>query len=538
MAAQTQRAGLYLRLSRDDEGAGESASIATQREILRRFALREGIPVAAEFVDDGYSGTSFERPGFRLLLAAIERGEIDCVMVKDLSRLGRNSARTAELLEEYFPRRRVRFLSVSDGYDSAALSNGMAAAAPFMLVLHEAYARDISQKIRASFRAKMERGDFIGPRAPYGYRKDPENKNRLLVDEEAAGVVRSIFRMAADGSRPSDIARTLNAQGVPTPAAYRRLRDPGQHGADSGHGLWTASMLCKLLRNEVYRGQTAQGKTAKLSFKSREMLPIPRGDWITVEGTHEPLVPDALFDQVRRRTAARRCAPERGFRNLFSGLAFCADCGRGMTSALSRRKGSAYDLCCGNYKARGAAACTNHFIGYDALCRIVREELQALLCLPEEERQRLLNTLSRDALTRGAAARAQQERQLRDAEGRLRELDALSRRSFELAALGGASAARCAALLADYEAERAGLERSVRQLRDALAAERTAEGGDDLTTLLDELQHGDSLDADLLHRLIERVEVGQGYYEPGPDGKRVRRQTVRIVFRVRGGTAP
>lgn len=531
-----QRAALYMRLSKDDEGAGESASIATQRDILRRFAAREGIPIAEEFVDDGYSGTSFERPAFRRMLDAIEAGQIDCVLVKDLSRLGRNSARMTELLEEVFPRYRVCFLSVSDGFDSRALSTGMALAAPFVLVLHEAYARDISQKIRSSLRAKMEKGDFIASFAPYGYRKDPENKNRLLPDEEAAEVVRSIFRMAADGCRPSDIAHTLNARQIPTPAVYRRLHSAQPGSEPESRREWTSSMLCKLLRNPVYRGQTAQGKTTKLSFKSRETLSNRREDWITVEGTHEPLVSDALFEQVRRRSAARRCPPVRGFRNLFSGLVFCADCGRAMTTAPTRKKNRVCDLCCGAYKARGTVACSNHFIAYDTLCQIVRAELCSLLRLTDAERAQLFAVHRRDALARAASERAQRERRLREGETRLRELELLIRRAFELSTLGGASAASCAQLLAGYEAERAGLERTVRRLREAPEPESPAEDEGAFSTLLDDLQYMDELRADLLHRMVERIEVEQGHYETGPDGKRVKRQLVRILYRLEGGS--
>lgn len=379
-------AGLYMRLSKDDEGSGESASISTQRDILRAYAGQNGITVREEYVDDGYSGTTCERPAFRRMLAAIKAGEINCVLTKDLSRLGRNSAKTTELVEEFFPRHRVRYISVTDGFDSLSNTYGMAIATPFMLLLNECYARDISQKIRASFRAKMEKGDFISAFAPYGYRKDPDNKHRLLVDEEAAAVVRSVFRMAAEGRRPSDIARSLNEGQVPTPAEYRRLHDPKRRAGDGGERReWTSPMLCKLLRNAVYLGRTEQGKTSKLSFKSKETLINPREDWIVVEDTHEPLVSRELFEQVRNRVVARRCSPDRGFHNLFSGIAVCADCGRSMTTTLSRKAGGTYHLCCGGYKAHRAAACTNHFIEYNLLCHIVQEELRALLRLPEAE---------------------------------------------------------------------------------------------------------------------------------------------------------
>ncbi len=530
------RAGLYLRLSRDDEGTGESASISTQRDILRRYARQRGIAVAEEYVDDGYSGTNYDRPAFRRMIAAIEEGEINCVITKDLSRLGRNSARTAELLEEFFPRHRIRYISVADGFDSGAITHGSAIAAPFMLLLNECYARDISQKIRASLKAKMEKGDYISPFAPYGYRKDPKNKNHLLIDEEPAGVVRSIFRMAADGWRTSDIAKVLNERRVPTPAAYRRQRDPMPgSAARAGRPEWTSSMLCKLLRNGVYLGRTEHGKTTKLSFKSKETLTNPREDWIVVEGTHEPIVSRELFEQVGRRAAARRCSPGRGFRNIFSGIARCADCGRNMTTAPSRKKGGGCNLCCGGYKAHRAEACSNHFIGYDTLYRVVQEELRALLALTGGERERLLDALEQALRRQRNEERAQWTDLLREKERRLRGVKLLIKRSFELYALGRQSDEAYRQLSADYEAERAALERAVEALKERLepaGSAGTERAG--LSSLLDELQRAEALNVGLLRGLIDRIEVEQGHYTSVSGGKRLKKQTIRICYKFIG----
>ena len=524
------RAALYMRLSRDDEGVGESASIATQRDMLRAFAAAQGIGVAGEYADDGYSGTRFDRPELQRMLRDIEAGVINCVITKDLSRLGRNSARTAELLEELFPRRGVRFIAICDGFDSLSLSQGMEAATPFMLLMNEYYARDISRKIRASFQAKMRRGDYVSAFAPFGYRKDPANKNRLLPDPEAAGIVRMIFRMAADGSRPHDIAAALNARRIPTPASYRAGLRSGADG-DGRDRVWSSSMLCKLLRNRVYLGQTEHGKTTRLSFKSRETRANPREEWIVVKGTHEALVSPELFEAAQRRSAARRCAPSRGFVNAFSGLAVCADCGRRMTTAPTRKRGSRAVLCCGGYKAHGARACSNHFLDYEQLCRIVSAELRALLTLTEADRQAIALALAREEDARVRAEREGAAARLRKKERRLRELPELIRNAFEQYTRGLLPEAPYLYLTAGYEREREELEAAVSRLRPRLEAVRPAP---DVRQALDELLSG-IREADppplLLRTLIDRIEVGQGLCETDAEGRRYKRQTVTIVYR-------
>ena len=541
MAAQQKenklyRAALYLRLSKDDEGSGESASISTQRDILRAYALANRITVVDEYVDDGFSGTNFDRPDFRRMIADIERDRVNCVITKDLSRLGRNISKTAELLEEYFPKRGTRYIAIGEGYDSAFLSNGTAFATPFMLLVYESYARDTSLKIRASFQSKMENGDFISPFAPYGYRKDPENKNHLLIDEEAARVVRAIFEMAAAGRRTSDIARELNEKQIPTPAEYRCLNHP-ELSIDnySKRREWTSATLCKLLRNEVYAGHTLQGKTTKVSFKSKETRTNKREDWIVVRNTHEPIISEDLFSRVRRRAVARRCVPNRGFVNVFSGVARCADCGRNMTTAPTRKKGSTYNLCCGGYKSHGAGECSNHFIEYDSLYRIVLEELRGLLRLSEEEKAEIVSALESGETTRKSAESGRLNDLLRKQEKRLQEVSGLIKRSFELYASGVQSESTYHALAKDYEDERAGLERSIAELKDSLRPDpQRSDSFKRFFALLEEVQCPDALTPDLVHKLIDRIEVEQGHYEKDPEGKTIKRQTVRIYYRFIG----
>ena len=266
----------------------------SQRLLLRAYAEEKGYAIYGEYVDDGYSGTRYDRPAFERMLGDIEAGRINLVLVKDLSRLGRNYIVTGELTEVYFPEHRVRLIAINDHYDSAEGEDDMA---PFRHVMNELYARDISRKIRTALRAKVLDGQYIGSFAPYGYRKCPENKNCLEPDEEAAEVVRRIFQLAAEGLSSACIAEQLNSEQIPVPLDYRRIKQ----NQSSEHRQWSASGICKILRNQTYLGCTVQGKTAKLSFKSRISRPRPRTEWIIVPHTHTPLVSETLFRQASRK---------------------------------------------------------------------------------------------------------------------------------------------------------------------------------------------------------------------------------------------
>lgn len=287
-------AGLYMRLSRED-GTHESAGIEGQRLLLRSFAAQQNLAVAEEYVDDGYSGTNYRRPAFERMLRDIEMGKINTVLIKDLSRLGRNYLASGELTEVYFPSRNVRLIAVNDGYDSETGEDDMA---PFRHVINEMYARDISKKIRSSLYAKMREGQYVGSFPPYGYRKSEDNKNRLQIDWESASIVRRIFDMAAKGASTRYIAEQLNHEEIPIPLDYRRIRE----GKEGMGREWTASGICKILRNRVYLGHTEQGKSRKPNFRSGGCVPRKREDWIVVEHTHDPLIDEETFKQVQKRS--------------------------------------------------------------------------------------------------------------------------------------------------------------------------------------------------------------------------------------------
>lgn len=513
------RAALYMRLSKDDDGAAESASITTQRQMLRSYAAEHGYAVYGEYSDDGYSGVSFDRPEFRRMIADIEAKRINLVIIKDLSRLGRDYITAGQYTEIYFPSKGVRCIAVNDGYDSDGPYTDIA---PFKNVINEMYARDISKKIRSAFAAKMREGAYVAAFAPYGYQKDAADRNRLVTDARSGEIVKRIFAMAAGGAKPADIARTLNAEGIPSPAAYRCIT---HGGLDAGRQQWAGSTVAKMLRNVVYIGHTAQGKTEKASFKSRVSVSKARDEWIVVKNTHEALVDEETFNIVQRRTRARTCPKKGGFGNIFSGIAKCADCGRNMSSTGTRKKGSQANLCCGGYKLYGANECGNHFIDYDALYKIVLAELRKRLCIGEAERAKIAEDVYMRQLSEGMRRGGNKE--LGGIKRRLGEIESIIGRLYEDNAALRLNDERTGRLAAKYEKEAEALEKRMNAIKSGQEAAASRER---IEILLDGLTDINELTPDILFRLIDHIEIAQGHYEQTAQG-RVKRQSVKIFYR-------
>lgn len=516
----TYKAALYMRLSKDD-GAGESASITTQRKMLRCYAAEKGYAVYDEYVDDGWSGTNFDRPGFLRMIADIEAKRVNLVITKDLSRLGRDYITAGQYTEIYFPSKGVRYIAINDGYDSDSPYTDIA---PFKNVINEMYARDTSKKIRSAFHTRMREGAFIGAFAPYGYRKDPEDKHRLLIDERAGEVVREMFRLARDGKLPIEIARQFNGRNIPSPAVYRSMNRP-ELQERTERREWTSATVTKMLRNVVYLGHTAQGKTTKVSFKSHLTVNNPREDWILVKNTHEPLVDEETFDIVRRRSASRTCEKTGGFSNIFSGLAKCADCGHNMSTTGTRKKGAKANLTCGGYKLHGSDACSNHFIDYDVLSGIVRESLREQLDLSREQRGSILQSAEK----RQRKEKPGTEETLSRMKKRLKELDGIIGKLYEDHAGGRLSEARMNKMLKKYESESAELESGIAKLQEP-PPETAKPPREKLNALLSRITDAEELSPELLFPLIDRIEIGQGHYERTGEGK-VKRQAVKIYYR-------
>lgn len=517
-----------MRLSKDDDGAAESASIITQRKMLRSYAAEHGYAVFGEYVDDGWSGTNFDRPDFKRMIGDIEAKKVNLVITKDLSRLGRDYITAGQYTEIYFPSKGVRYIAINDGYDSDSPYSDIA---PFKNVINEMYARDTSKKIRSAFATKMRDGAYIAAFAPYGYQKDPADKNHLVVDARSGEVVKRIFRMAAEGALPIEIARSLNEQRVPSPAVYRCMTHEGlEVNAYSKRQEWTSATITKMLRNVVYLGHIAQGKTTKISFKSHLTVRNPRDEWIVVENTHEALVDQETFDLVRRRTMARTCEKKGRFYNLFSGIAKCADCGRNMSATGTRKKGSPANLTCGGYKLYGAEECSNHFIDYNVLYEIVQASLREQLAISREERAAILeHAQKKQAASAGRQERAKESNGIKK---RLRELEAILAKLYEDNGAGRLSDSRMNKLLSKYAQEAETLEQRLAALQNENAAPEPSlqEAREKLDKLLRQITDVTELTPKLLFKLIDHIEIGQGHYERGEHGK-VKHQTVKIFYR-------
>lgn len=382
-AKELYHAGIYLRLSRDDASAGrklESDSISSQRELCRAFVRsRKDMEIYDIYVDDGYSGVSFERPGFIRMMEDVRAGRVDCIIVKDLSRFGREYIEAGRLIQKIFPALNVRFIAVTDRFDSLTADyNETALVLPVKNFVNDAYCRDISEKVKSHQRIKRENGEFIGAFAVYGYQKDPENRNHLVPDEYAAGIVRNIFGWKLGGMSLTAIANKLNDLGVLSPMEYKRER--GEH-YNSGFAAgiqtrWSAVAVKRILTNPVYIGILEQGKTEKVSVKVNKYCSKPKEEWARVEHAHEAIIRKEAFECVQRllKTVSRSGDGEE-YAHMFSGLLFCGDCGEPMARRVSRYKGRERlsFICSARNKGK---SCTRHNISEKELREVVLECLK------------------------------------------------------------------------------------------------------------------------------------------------------------------
>lgn len=518
-------AGLYMRLSRDD-GNSESSSITTQRKILQAYAKENGFIVYEEYIDDGFSGTNFDRPGFKKMIQDIEDKKINLVITKDLSRLGRDYITAGQYTEIYFPSKGVRYIAINDGYDSNSPYNDIA---PFKNVINEMYARDISKKIRSSFLARMKDGYYIGNFAPYGYKKDSKNKNRLVIDEETAPIVKEIFDMALVGKRPTDIATHLNNKGIITPIMYRckKYNLSLESYPKYTNMRWTSATISKILRSVAYIGHTAQRKTTKISFKSRVTVANPKTDWIIVENTHEPIIDKTTFEIVQRFSKSRTCQKNKGFKNIFSGIAFCADCGKSMSSVGTRKKDSPANLACGSYKLYGQSVCSNHFIDYNTLYDIVLKTIQKQLTLSREDIEKIALSARKDLESSKNSDKLKSE--VEKLKKRSSEIDKMIEKIYEDNFNSIISSETFEKLVTKYENEKKTVNERIKVINEQ-TSKKSESSYIDFYNLVKEYTDIKELDQELLFRLIDRIEVGQGYYvKEGKD--KIKHQTISIYFR-------
>ena len=373
------RAAVYCRLSKDDDQETESASIANQRAMLQQYCAKNGWEVIAVYQDDGYTGLNMDRPGLKKMLHAIEKGIVNLVITKDLSRLGRNYLETGRLMEDFFPRHGVRYIAMNDGIDTLRENNEIA---PFKNILNEMYSRDISKKVHASYHLKATKGDFTGCVAPFGYVKDPANKNHLLIDPETAPIVRLIFGYALEGHGPNYIRRKLEEVKAHCPTWWNRQRgirntftrwelaDP-----EKGRFIWDFSVIKDILRNPVYKGAIASQRF-NYRFKVGTLGEKKPDEWIVVEGMHEPIISPEDFETVQSKVQSRQRPRGDGNFSLFAGLIRCGECGKALTIRKTNAKRPIDIYACVTYNRYGKGHCTQHRVEYDALYQQVLEKIR------------------------------------------------------------------------------------------------------------------------------------------------------------------
>lgn len=502
---------------------GESNSITNQKAILQKFAEDNGFPNPIFYVDDGVSGTTWERDGFKAMMADIEDGKIATVITKDLSRLGRDYLKTGELIEMVFPDYDVRYIAVNDNVETAKSENELLA---FKNIFNDWYARDCSKKIRAVFRAKGQSGKHLS-NPIYGYKHSETDKNLWVIDEEAAEVVRKIFHLCIDGYGPSKIARILTQEGIPTPTAYALSQ-----GRDNGHKnaklhRWGSETIAHILEKAEYCGHTVNFRTHVKSYKNKKRVDNPKEDWLIFENTHEPIITQQEFDLVQELRKNKRRPTKHEEVNPFSGICYCADCGRKMY--LCRAKSLTADqehLKCGTY-ANDKDECTAHFIRTIVLKEIILGELNKMVAFVKENEDKFVQAAMDNSARKQSSELAKSRKKLKEAEKRIAELDRLFTRLYEDNVSGKISDERFAVMSAGYEEEQKNLRTTVAELTAYIdnAEQKSA----DVTAFIRAVQkyeHIETLTPEIMHELIDRIVVHEA---DKSSGKRI--QDIEIHFR-------
>ena len=461
---------LYCRLSQEDELKGDSNSIQNQRAILEKYAKDNGFENIEVFVDDGYSGVSFNRPDFQRLLEMMEQGKVATLITKDLSRLGRNYIEVGQYTEMLFPRWKVRYIAINDNYDS--LYNEGNELAPFKNLFNEWYARDTSKKIRAVVKAKAERGERVGTVVPYGYRKDPDVKGHLLVNEDTAPVVRLIFSLCAEGKGPKVIANILREKQILKPTAYR-YQTSGKYGATTDtediYG-WNDRTVAGILDNEIYLGHTINCRTTVVSYKDKRKKDVPESEWYRFENTHEAIIDKVTWDIVRKVREGKRRRTNMGDVDKYSGLLYCADCGsklyfvRGTTI-----KPEAYNFICSRYrKHMGQELCTPHTIREMALDEIVLEEIRSVTYYARANTAQFVSFIQQKSSAESRRELNAKTAELSKLEKRNGELNVLFKRLYEDHVLGKITSEQFRMLSEGYNDEQRTIQEEVPKLRKAI----------------------------------------------------------------------
>ena len=515
---------LYVRLSRDDENEGDSNSIQHQIEILTKYCKDHAISRYQIYKDDGFSGTNFKRPGFLDMIGDIEAGLVNMVIVKDMSRFGRNYLEVGLYTEIRFPEMGVRFIAVNDGVDSDdQMGNDFT---PFRNIINEWYAKDTSKKIRAVFRNKGMSGQRLAVNAPYGYIKGEDG--HLLVDEETAPVVELIFQLCVEGNGPGKIARMLKEREIPTPGTitFQRTGQTSRYFPDDPC-RWNPATVLSILGQDAYLGRTTNFKTTKLSYKSKKTVINSPDKWAVFEGTHEAIIDKETWEIVQKSREHRRRPTKMGEMGLFSGLAYCADCGAKLyhhrSITLTKEQES---YICSNYQSR--KKCTAHYIRAVVLEQLVLQNLQRVVAYAQEDENEFVRRVMENKTAVQRAEQEQAKRKLEKQERRISELDRIIQQLYEDRVSGALSAERFAKLSGGYEKEQEELKQSAKELQAIVnTIETQAVNVQSFLKIVRKYTAPTELTPALLREFVEKIVVHEA---DKSSGHRVQRIDVHYNF--------
>lgn len=526
---------LYMRLSRDDESFGDSVSIETQRTVLTQYVREHPeFHVVSEFVDDGWSGTNFDRPQFKRMMEEIEAGNINCIISKDLSRFGREHIMMGYYLEFVFPKLKVRYIAVNDNEDS---EKGLSDFVPFKNLINEFMAKDTSRKIKGAFRAKFLNGERVNSITPFGYVKHPNIKNKLMIDEETAWIVRKIFDLSFHGTGANKIARILTEEQIPSPGWFHYTRTGACSRFFVGQPeekkfAWSATQVKNILKDETYIGNTVHNRQATVSYKNKKVIRNPQEKWLRIERTHEAIIDAEVFETVQEQMASRRRECKNKHTQIFAGLLRCADCGWGMRYGIqsSAKKQYAY-YTCGKYRDFQTRGCTTHYIRYDALYAYVLARIQHWSARAIEDEKKLLSQLLSAGDRERNTAQKKQATELKKAEKRKAEVDGLFAKLYEDWVAGRITEYNFNMLTTKYQAEQGELAEKI----DALTVEldtvkQTESDARKWIDLIQQYADPTELTAPLLNALVEKILIHQSV--TGDDGEQ--EQEIEIFYRFIG----
>lgn len=506
--AEEKITALYCRLSRDDELQGDSNSIINQKAILQKYADDNGFRNTTLFVDDGYSGTTFDRPDWNRLMGLVDEGRVGTIIVKDMSRLGRDYLKVGMYTEMVFPNADIRFIAINNGVDSANQSeNDMT---PFINIFNEFYAKDTSRKIRAVFKAKGQSGKPLSTNPPYGYVKDPEDKTHWLVDEDAAEVVREIFRLCVQGYGVSQIAKEITKRHIMNPTAYAKANSrtiPDNRSDDTDY-IWRDSTISQMLSRPEYLGHTVNFKTYRKSYKQKKQLKRDPSEWQIFENTHEAIIDRETYDIVQRIRNGRRRRTPMGEMPALSGMVFCADCGAKMYQVRGRNLPQSEYMVCATYRKKGKDVCPSHQIRNSVIEKYLLagiREITGYVQANEDEFVEMITKKSRAEVDRSLR---DGKRELEQSQARIHKLDEIIQRLYEDNIEDKISDERFAKMSENYEAEQKTLECRVTELRNMIATQQESSVNVDLF-LAKVRKYTDirELTPEIIREFVERIEV-------------------------------